>query len=284
MRSTQVTGLVAACCFCLPTICRSADAPSPAAAAEPKPIVLETPDGVRFGIWPTRPQAPAPVLFILSGPIEDALGTETFRKAGNLLGPKGYLCVSVDLPCHGADATPDENSLKGWRVRSERGEDVVADLTGRLRKVLDYLIAEKLADPEYIAACGTSRGGFMALHFAASDPRVRCVAAYAPVADLAALTEFKGAEENPLVKKIALVNQADALAGRAVWIVIGNHDLRVDTDRTIALARSINKSAQAQKLPSRVDLLVLQAEGHRCPDGAVETSAAWIEQNINPRP
>lgn len=250
-------------------------------AAEPvAPQEMTTTDGIRFGTWPAKPTKPAPTLFILSGSWQDALGSVTYRKAGTQLAERGYLCVSVDLPCHGADEQSKEKGLTGWRTRCDRNENLMAELTGRMTKVLDYLIAEKLADPERIAVVGTSRGGFAAMHFAIADPRVRCVAGYAPVTDLAKLSEFKGAEQSPLVQKLALANYADVLAAKGVWIIIGDRDVRVDTDSAITLARKISAAAAAKSLTPYVDLHVLSSPGHTTPTGAAELSAAWIEKQL----
>jgi pimeloyl-ACP methyl ester carboxylesterase len=260
-------------------------APTSQAADAPALVPMTTTDGVKFGIWPAKPAMPLPTVFILSGAWQDALGSETYRKAGtDLAYHHGYLCVSVDLPCHGEDAKTKESGLTGWRVRCDRGEDVMADLSGRMSKVLDFLIAEKLADPQRVAVIGTSRGGFSALHFAAAEPRVRCAVGYAPVTDLAKLSEFKGAEQSPLVQKLALVNYADVLATKGVWIIIGDRDVRVDTDSAITLARKISAAAAAKNLTPRVELHVLSSPGHTTPAGAPELSAAWIEQQLSAQP
>ena len=86
--------------------------------------------------------------------------------------------------------------------------DFVAEFNNRLSKVLDHLIKQGISDPEKIAACGTSRGGFLALHAAIHDPRVKCVAGFAPVTDLSVLREFKSTSECQLVKKFNLINRA----------------------------------------------------------------------------
>src|SRR5690606_27398840 len=130
------------------------------------PEVLTTPDGVRFGVWPERPQRPAPTLFVFASAIGDSLGSSYFRQAGQQLAERGWLCVSLDVPCHGEDVRPGESGLSGWRVRCLAGTDFVEAMNERARKVLDYLIAERWADPDRIAALGTSRGGFIAVHFA----------------------------------------------------------------------------------------------------------------------
>ena len=246
--------------------------------------VLETASGVRFGIWGNRPDSPAPTLFILANTIEGTLGDAYFRQAGEALAGQGYLCVSIDLPCHGQQQRAGEPpELAGWRYRCEHGEDFVSEADERLRQVLDHLIAAGCTDPARVAACGTSRGGFLALHFAAADARVKCVAAYAPVSDLAALSEFNGTGSNALVSALALSRQADKLAGRAVWIVIGDQDKRVGTDRAISLAHRIEAAALAQGLASRVELHVMpEPRGHTTPAGAREQSAGWIRRQIGP--
>src|SRR5205085_2081100 len=98
---------------------------------------------------------------------------------------EGFVCVTLDAPCHGKDNTENaDNPLATWRARIERGDRLVDDFSARCTRVLDYLVAEKYADPARAAAAGISRGGFLALHWAAAEPRVRCVAAFSPVTEL----------------------------------------------------------------------------------------------------
>lgn len=258
-----------------------------ALAAEANPSVAQievftTADGVRFGIWPKRPDKPAPTIFVLSGKLEDSLGSVYFRQAGEFLAKNGWLLVSVDLPSHGKEMRPrGDSGLGGWRARINQGEDPMADVTGRLRKVLDHLLAEKFSDPNRIAALGTSRGGFVAFHFAAADPRVKCAAGFAPVTDMAALSEFRGAEDNPLVKRLALERHADALAGRALWLVIGDRDARVSTDAAIRFARRVTVVSLEKELPALVDLhVVAEPKGHTVPAGYAEKAAEWFRKQF----
>jgi len=158
----------------------------------------------------------------------------------------------------------------------------VAETNKRLAQVLDHLIAAGYTNATKVAVCGTSRGGYLALHFAAHEPRVKCVVAYAPVTELGALREFHGAEKNALVQSLALNQQAMSLAGRAVWIIIGDQDNRVGTDHTIDLARQITKASIAKKNTSRVDLhVVAEPRGHTTPADAPEQSARWIRRQIH---
>ncbi len=247
--------------------------------------VLQTDTAVRYGIWGDKSATPVPTLFVLSGTIEETLGDPYYRQSGNLLAEEGYLCVSVDLPCHGLQLRSDEpNGLAGWRFRAERGEDFVAETVSRLNRVLDHLIQTGRTDARKVAACGTSRGGFIAIHFAARDDRVKCVAAFAPVTDLEVLREFKGLAQDPHVRPLALSRQADRLAGRPVWLIIGDQDRRVGTDNTISLARQITSASLAKKLSSQIELHVLpEPRGHTTPPGAAKQAEEWIRRQLEVR-
>ena len=167
-------------------------------------MIRETPDGIRFGIWGTKVSYPAPTLFVFSATIDESLGDPYYRQCGNALAEQGFLCVSLDLPGHGLDQRDDEpGGLTAWRVRSDRGEDFVTPFTKRARQVLDYLIQAGYTDPERVAACGTSRGGFMALQLTAVEPRIRATVAFAPVTALGTLREFHGTA----IGALPIVNQ-----------------------------------------------------------------------------
>ena len=240
--------------------------------------VRETPGSVEYGVWGQPDRLPAPTLFVLAGTIDSTLAKPTYRQCGNELFEHGFLCVSIDIPCHGTQAREGEPSgLGGWSARAANQDDFVAECNTRLSEVLDHLIDTGAADPDRIAACGTSRGGFLAIHFAAHDDRVRCVAGFAPVTDLEALSEFHEIADDPFVHSLSVSKQAERLAGRPVWIVIGDHDDRVGTDRSIALARRIANASREKGKESRVDLHVLaEPRGHTTPPGSTRLAADWM--------
>lgn len=258
--------------------CSGADEAKP----DPPVLTLQTQSGIRFGLWPAKPDKPAPTFFIFGSSIEETLGSAYFRQSGNDLAKKGFVCVSLDLPCHGRETRDGEPAgIAGWRKRCEADDDPMADFTRRASAVLDHLLEEKLADPDRIAAGGTSRGGFSALHFAAAEPRVKCVAAFAPVTDLAVLREFQGAEQNAMVKKLSIENRADDLAGRGVWLIIGDRDDRVGTDDTVRFARRVTAASLRSQKPAKVDLhVVAEPAGHTTPAGAAAAAAEWIDRQI----
>jgi dienelactone hydrolase len=187
------------------------------------------------------------------------------------------------MPCHGDDINGKaDTGLSGWRKRLEKGEAFVTAFTAKAKAVLDYLIKERYTDPRSVAVCGTSRGGFIALHFAAADPRIRCTMAFAPVTELLALLEFKGMEKHTATQQLAAIHLAGKLAGRPIWLCIGNNDGRVGTDHAIAFTRAVVKKATALKIrPIQIDLHVMSVAGHRIHATAHDEAAAWILKQIN---
>jgi pimeloyl-ACP methyl ester carboxylesterase len=248
-----------------------------AEAPVPPVKVLQTPSGVRFGILGDKPAKPAPTLFVLATSVEEALKSASFNKVGHLLARDGCLCVALDVPCHGADLKLGEPAgLNGWRARLAKGDDLVGAFTKKSSEVLDYLIKEGYTAADRVAVCGTSRGGFIALHWAAAEPRISSVVGFAPVSDLLVLTEFRGMEKHAATRSLALIEQAQNLAGRSIWVCIGNNDARVGTDHLIAFTRKLVAISTDAKKPAPVELHVMPTIGHRVHDTAHDEAAAWI--------
>jgi hypothetical protein len=108
---------------------------------------------------------------------------------------------------------------------------------------------------------------------------VRAAAGVSPLVRLTAVREFRGTSEPEKAEELSLVEIAPKLAGRAAWVSIGNHDLRVDTDQVIAFTRAIVRAAARSNRPDQVipvELIVAPTAGHRKIDQAHELLAAWI--------
>ena len=100
--------------------------------------------------------------------------------------------TSATVSTNGDGGIPVENPATGQVIGSvpNRSANEVAEIVAKARAVLDLLVHQGIADPERVAACGTSRGGFLAYHFAASESRVKAVAGISPVTRLNALREL----------------------------------------------------------------------------------------------
>jgi len=240
--------------------------------AEIRVQISSTPDGVDFGWIGELPVKPAPTVFFFSGGIQDSF----YPEAIHIFGP-GVLCVAIDLPAHGADRRAEEPaSIRGWRYRLDHGEDVTTDLISRARKVLDHLIAKQHTDPARVAVFGTSRGGFMAFHFAAADSRVKQVAAFAPVTDLMVLKEFHGIVDDQRASSLSASGLAACLFDRGIFIIIGNADHRVSTHAAIEFTLRVIEKAEARGRPPKIELHVGVSNGHECPAGSYPLAARWL--------
>jgi len=275
--------------YCVvPMFCLLACLSRLAVGAEPGVTISKTPRGVRFGVLRDPPKASAPTLFLFATTIETTLGDANYAEVGRRLLSSGVLVVAIDVPGHGQDRREGEpEGISAWPGRIARDEPLTADFANRCSEVLDHLVAEKRTDLKRVAAAGTSRGGFMAMHFAAADPRVIAVAGFAPLTRPSVLREFASMEKDPRVDALALAAVADRLAGRSVWLTIGNDDARVSTDECIALSRRLvvaslaaKPTAEANAAVVDVQLEVLPSAGHRTPTGAHERAAAWIKERL----
>lgn len=243
--------------------------------------ILNTPGGVRFVLQGEPTGQPAPALFVFATDAETSLTQADFNEVGHRLLGEGVLGISLTLPCHGEDQRPDEPfGLDGWRTRLENNEPMIQEFTARVSEVLDHLIQEGYVDEQRVAVCGTSRGGFIALHFTASEPRVKCVAAFAPVTDLMALREFEGLERHAAVAATNLLKRKEELTGRSIFITIGNADLRVDTDRAITLARAVTKLSTDPEKIVDIELHVTPSIDHYIADSAHRVAAEWIAERL----
>lgn len=231
----------------------------------PEVKFLKTDKGVPFAIFGEKPAAPAPTLFVFGADMRNSLIGEDVNHMGRLLLPHGYLCASIDMPCHGFDTRAGEKGgdLTGWKDRVVKGENIVEVFNKQFSHVLDYLVAEKYTDPAEVAVSGTSRGGFFAFHVGAADPRVKQVIAYAPVTHLPALAEFAGAEKNELALALSPIHVADKLVGKPLWITIGNDDGRVSTQDCIDLSLEVIKKSKGKRNPIPVELRVVGTIAHR---------------------
>ena len=263
---------------------------SPVLAEDAKPTfppmrLLKTADGTRFGLFSEKPAAPAATLFIFASGI-DEMGNDPARyytQTGRDLAKDGWVYVVLDAPCHGYDQKDGEPAaLQGWAHRVKAGQDLMGPFVKRCTSVLDHLIAEGYTDPARVAASGTSRGGFCALHFAAAEPRVRAVTGVAPVTNPLALSEFKGVTEEQ-AKSINIDSLTDRLAGRIVWLSIGNDDARVSTDECVRLARNLVTATRKLKPEMKVapvELVVGPSEGHRAIDNAYPLEAQFLRKHF----
>jgi pimeloyl-ACP methyl ester carboxylesterase len=242
---------------------------------------MTAPAGFRFALSGATREKPAPVLFLLGGSMDDTVTNETFARIAVPWREAGGMVVAVDSPSHGAEQPTDEkNSLRAWRNRLVAGDNFVPTFTARLRGLLDHLIRERLADESRVGVAGISRGGFLAVHFAASEPRVRFIGAFTFVSDLSTLVEFNGAEQNPLVRSLGLIHLAGRVTDRSLFGIIGSTDYRAGTARAIELIVRVAETAVAMGKRPAAELKIVPVAGHQLELQDFSTGGGWLASRL----
>lgn len=244
-------------------------------------LALETTTGVRFVVRGGKPVSPAATLFVFATDRAGTLHSDDYAKCGQRFLADGGICVSLDIPAHGDDLrTGEPNGLKAWRVRLDKKENFIAPFVANASAVLDHLIREGFTDPKRVAVAGTSRGGFCALHWAAAEPRVRAVVAFAPVTDLPVLQEFHGLENDALTQSLAARMLAGKLANRPIWICMGNNDQRVGTRNCFEFTQAVTAASLATAKTAPIEFHIMETEGHRTHATAHDDASAWLADKM----
>ena len=196
------------------------------------------------------------------------LKTQPYNITPRMFLAAGHRALSFNLPCHGDREVPGQHrGIAGFCAEWTRGNDVFAGFVDEGRAVIDTLIERQLAEPGRIFVSGTSRGGYCALRLMAADERIAAAAAFSPVTDWRVLKEFAEIRDSPEIADIALTRFAGSVAGRAVWLAIGNSDARVGTDACLRFAEAVVR-AEAEKgiSSSRFVLHVVPEKEHQLSD------------------
>lgn len=221
---------------------------------------LHTPDAAQ--------RAPNPALLLTFSSTRQASFDETpYDIPAKMFAEAGHSVISFDLPNHGEQVNPFGAGIVGMCAALNAGQDPFAQFVSQGSAVLDACLAKGVETTGGIFACGVSRAGYCALRLAAADQRVTGVAGLAPVTDWRRLTEFAAVREEPAVEALALDHYAETLAGRAVFLTIGNHDERVGTDCCVRFALRLFTLEQAQTIgASKIQLHIVDSPGHSLAD------------------
>jgi dienelactone hydrolase len=158
---------------------------------------------------------------------------------GRLFLERGHRVASFDLPAHGERVDRHGSGIAGLAARLAAGRDPWPEFLADGRAVVDECLRLGLGEAGRIVVAGVSRGGYAALRLAAEDHRIAAVAAFSPVTDWRELAEFAATADRPETAAADLAHFADRLAGRRVYVAIGNRDTRVGTDACLRFAQAM---------------------------------------------
>ena len=125
------------------------------------------------------------------------------------------------------------------------GRDGFGQAVGRVRSVVHYCLQENLAP--CVVMAGTSRHGFLTLLSTAVVPEIQASMAIQPVTYWPYLREFKGMEENSLIRKYDLSGFTHKYYPRPVYILSGYDDKRVGTGHCLDLAAKLARAYESHR-------------------------------------
>ena len=215
----------------------------------------------RHGRAPTW--STAPLLLTLGMSRASALGEAPHDIPARQFVAAGGRALSFDLPNHGDRLDAFGSGIEGFAAACVAGDDPFVRFVADAQAVLTACVESGLASSDQIVACGVSRAAYCALRLAAADRRVAAVAGLAPVTDWRGLREFAYCAERLEVAALAIDRWAADLAGRPIFLAIGNADGRVGTQHCARLALRLYEEESARQLvASSVECHLVPSEGH----------------------
>ncbi|MFZ0565853.1 MAG: prolyl oligopeptidase family serine peptidase [Chlamydiales bacterium] len=219
---------------------------------------------------------PAFIYFALSA--EESLDLEPYNRPVTLLESQPLRVFSFDLPGHG----PGFDKFKAmdyWAAHPERLEPFFEKVVFSIQ----WLIDEGLIDPDYLAAGGLSRGGFVATHIAAREKRIKTVLGFAPLTKLSRITEFSHHKYQS--EQLDLEHLVERLTHiRHFRFYIGNRDTRVSTDACYHFIRQlVEKNHEKRIRDPQIELRITPSIGHRGHGTApsiFEEGTNWVKERL----
>lgn len=192
----------------------------------------------------------------------------------------GHAVASFDLPNHGEQVNAFGQGIDGFCAAFGAGTDPFVQFIDQGRAVIDACLAQGVGQGGLVA-CGVSRAAYCALRLAAAEPRIQAVSGLAPVIDWRALREFAQVREQPAVAALTLDHYATHLAGRAIFLAIGNADLRVSSAACLRFgARLLELEEAASRQNSAVELHLVNAPGHSLDEQWRATGAEFLLRQL----
>jgi dienelactone hydrolase len=199
------------------------------------------------------------LLFTFALDRDTSLTQQPYSIAAEAFVAAGHRAVCFDQPNHGSRVDADGEGIAGYRNAVVRGHDPFTAFVEEVRAVADQCIADGIVRADRCVIAGTSRGGYMACRVLADDDRFAAGAAFAPVTDWAALSEFEADMDRDDVQRLRLTEYADQLGGKSLFIAIGTSDARVDTSACSSFCKAVADAETERGLPGEMDFQL-------CPD------------------
>lgn len=236
------------------------------------------PDITLYHKGPSLDLGPLPSFFYFSLSGEDSLNLDPFNQPIAFLNGSLVRSFSMTLPGH-ENELPRAGAIRIWADDFAKKRNPILPFLENFQKALDFAIHEKFVDPQKLVVGGLSRGGFVALHAAARDNRLKKVLAFAPITDLTKVREFQDLKEDPSVKSMNISSLRKELCQKQIRFHIGNLDDLVDTKSCFLTASTLAEEAFKEKIRSpRIEFIThpsIGYRGHGTPPEVFKNGVDW---------
>lgn len=223
---------------------------------------------------------PAIIFFALSAQM--SLFEDPFNQVVLRLSQQGIRVFSWDLPFHGPGLNPHD-AMHQWAHEFIHHPSFISEFIDLCQHNVNYLIEEGFIDAQHLGVAGLSRGGFIAGHLAARDPRFKAVLGFAPLTQPQPLEELKSIQGISF-DQVSLASVLEHLIYTRLRFYIGNHDTRVGTDACYQFIRQLTEAAFNKGIRSpTVELIIYPSvgyKGHGTPPHIFYDGADWIKQQL----
>ena len=216
-----------------------------------------------------------------------SLFTEPFCLTTRAFLEHGHRVLSFDLPCHGERVDRFGKWIDGLRNSFVAEVDPFEMFVQDGQAVITECIVRGRAVAGRIAVQGVSRGGYMAFRLLTADKRIAMGIGMAPVTDWRVLSEFASIRDRQDVAALRLTHFVKKMAGKRVYLAIGNQDSRVGTAACRDFYHALKKAqTDAGYDASYVQLNLTDDPGHSINSGyprGIEFLLKWSgKQSIRP--
>ena len=233
-----------------------------------------------YHVGPPLENGALPAIFYFALSAKSSLTQDPFNQPIQFLNDKPIRFFSLDLPAHENDKSPHD-ALASWAQDIANGQDILNPFLENVLEALQYGIDQNLIDPAQVGVAGLSRGGFLASHLAAREPRFKAILEFAPLTDITHSKDLHPVAANPIIESLNLAHLTDKLADRKIRFYIGNKDTRVDTRSCTELALRLSH-ASTLRIP-QIELIMSPSIGQMGHGTAPETfrsGALWLADAI----
>jgi len=209
---------------------------------------------------------PDPVLLLtIGGPSSHLLPPND--QPANYFWKRGHRVVSLSAPCVAS-------SLGTFGELALKGPDPTLAFIEEAQAVLKYCVDQQWTRSGRVVVTGISRYAYMALRLMAADDQLNIGGGFAPVTDWRDLSELHEIKDRKEIADLRLSLFAEKLAGKKIYLSIGNHDERVGTLSCCQLFLDLNAANSRKGLDGTlVDFFVTPDVGHRSGD-------EWFERGM----